>query len=96
MKHPYAPQPVAVETGPAGRPAAIQGLRVTQVKEEWLVEDGWWTRTPLRRHYFELVLDDGRNVVVYRDESGDVSRRAATPGGGARRGDADPWYLQRA
>jgi len=23
---------------------------------KWLVEDRWWTPTPLRRHYFELAL----------------------------------------
>ena len=42
------------------------------VREQWVVEDRWWTSKPLRRRYFELVLDDGRNVVVFRDL---VSRR---------------------
>jgi hypothetical protein len=37
------------------------------VREEWLVEDGWWTRRPLRRRYFELVLEDGSDVVVFRE-----------------------------
>jgi len=40
---------------------------VDSVKEEWLVEDRWWTGTPLRRRYFELVLEDGRNAVVFND-----------------------------
>ena len=35
--------------------------------KEWVVEDRWWTGRPLRRRYFELVLTDGRNVVVFRD-----------------------------
>ena len=30
--------------------------RVEAIREEWLVEDRWWTSAPLRRHYFELVL----------------------------------------
>jgi hypothetical protein len=38
---------------------------VRSVREEWLVEDGWWTRKPLRRRYFELVLEDGSDVVVF-------------------------------
>ena len=42
------------------------------VREQWVVEDRWWTPKPLRRRYFELVLEDGRNVVVFRDL---VSRR---------------------
>jgi hypothetical protein len=32
-----------------------------------MVEDGWWTREPLRRRYFELVLEDGSDVVVFCD-----------------------------
>jgi hypothetical protein len=37
------------------------------VREEWLVEDRWWTPKPLQRRYFELVLADGRNLVVFRE-----------------------------
>jgi hypothetical protein len=48
-------------------PVEVEGLAVEGVREEWVVEDRWWTRDPLRRRYFELILTDGRNVVVYRD-----------------------------
>jgi hypothetical protein len=41
---------------------------VESVREEWLVEDRWWTARPLRRRYFELVLADGRDVVVFEAE----------------------------
>jgi hypothetical protein len=50
-----------------GVPEALEGATVASVREEWVVEDRWWTARPLRRRYFELVLDDGRNVVVFRD-----------------------------
>jgi len=50
-----------------GVPAAVDGRPVDSVREQWVVEDRWWTPKPLRRRYFELVLDDGRNVVVFRD-----------------------------
>jgi hypothetical protein len=40
---------------------------VEAVSEEWVVEDRWWTGAPLRRRYFELILADGRNAVVFRD-----------------------------
>jgi hypothetical protein len=40
---------------------------VDSVREEWVVEDRWWTGRPLRRRYFELVLANGRNVVVFHD-----------------------------
>ena len=63
----YWPQPVAVETGPDGAPRTVEGVTVEAVREDWLVEDRWWTPKPLRRRYFELVLVDGRNVVMFRE-----------------------------
>jgi hypothetical protein len=65
-----APRPVAVEVGRDRRPAGVAGRRVEAVREDWVVEDRWWTGRPLRRRYFELVLADGRNVVVFHDLEG--------------------------
>jgi hypothetical protein len=62
----YAPRRVAVEAAPGGEPRAVEGITVEAVREEWLVEDRWWAPKPLRRHYYELVLADGRDVVVFR------------------------------
>jgi hypothetical protein len=53
-------------------PIEVDGRAVEHVREQWVVEDRWWTPRPVRRRYFELVLDDGRNVVVFRDL---ISRR---------------------
>ncbi len=63
----YEPRPVDVRCDASGRPAAISGRHVESIREEWLVEDRWWTDEPLRRHYLELVAAGGRCVVVYRD-----------------------------
>ena len=63
----YWPQPVKVEMAPDGHPATIESVAVDVVREEWLVEDRWWTPKPLSRRYFEVVLVDGRNVVVFRE-----------------------------
>jgi hypothetical protein len=62
-----APKPASVEADERGVPTALGAFAVDSVREEWVVEDRWWTRRPLRRRYFELVLDDGRNVVVFSD-----------------------------
>jgi hypothetical protein len=62
----YEPRPAAVRAGPGGEPCAVAGIAVEAVREEWLVEDRWWAPRPLRRHYFELALVDGRNVTVFR------------------------------
>ena len=64
----YAPRPARVQTGVDGVPLAVGSVAVESVREEWLVEDRWWTPRPLRRRYFELVLADGRDVVVFEAE----------------------------
>jgi hypothetical protein len=61
------PRPARVDSGAPGAPVALEGERVEAVREEWVVEDRWWTGRPLRRRYFELVLERGRNAVVFRD-----------------------------
>ena len=63
----YWPEPVEVDAGPDGVPVAVFGMAVEAVREDWLVEDRWWTPKPLDRRYFELVLADGRCVVVFRE-----------------------------
>jgi hypothetical protein len=61
---------VAVQTDPRGAPAQVDGIEVEAVREEWLVEDRWWTPQPLRRHYFDLALGDGRALTVFRGAGG--------------------------
>ena len=52
-------------------PERVGRGEVDSVREEWLVEDRWWTARPLRRRYFELTMANGANAVVFRDlESG--------------------------
>jgi len=48
---------------------SVNGMsfRFEVVREEWRVVDRWWTEEPVDRHYFEVVLEGGRNVCVYRD-----------------------------
>lgn len=62
----YAPWPVAVEVDRNGRPHNVAGVAVEAIREEWVIEDRWWLLPRLWRHYFELVLADGRSAVVFR------------------------------
>lgn len=73
----YAPRRVAVEVDSEGIPLTVGGVEVVAVREEWLVEDRWWTLRRLWRHYFELALIDGRDAVVFRDSSGRWYRQRA-------------------
>jgi hypothetical protein len=60
------PRPVRVRFDD-GCPAEVNGEGMEALRESWLVEDRWWTDAPLRRRYWELVGDRGRNVVVFHD-----------------------------
>jgi hypothetical protein len=73
----YIPRRVAVEAAKKDPPRTVEGIAVDAVREEWLVEDRWWTRRPLCRHYYELALADGRAVVVFRDDDGRWYRQVA-------------------
>jgi hypothetical protein len=66
MRRLYTPRPVAVEADGDGSPLAIAGVAVESIREQWAVEDRWWTSRPLGRRYFELALVDGRAAVVFR------------------------------
>ena len=63
-----APRPALVEKALDGRPARVNRQSVALVREEWRVVDRWWTEEPVTRRYFEVVLEAGENVVVFRDE----------------------------
>jgi hypothetical protein len=65
MRRLGTPRPVRVEADDL--PRTVGRTAVEAVAEEWVVEDRWWTGRPIRRRYFEVVLADGRNTVVFRD-----------------------------
>jgi len=62
----YRPRAIEVHA-PAGKPHRIGGRGVEAIREEWLIEDRWWTASPLRRHYFEIVTGGGRCLTVFHD-----------------------------
>jgi hypothetical protein len=67
----YRPRPVAVQPDSHGAPGVVDRSEVVAVREQWLVEDRWWTASPLRRRYFEVIMVDGADRVVFCDlESG--------------------------
>jgi hypothetical protein len=65
------PQQALVVTKGVGRgsqPVSVNRLAVARVREEWRVVDRWWTEEPVRRRYFDLVLESGQNAVVFHDD----------------------------
>lgn len=61
-----APRPVRVRIND-GEPTEVDGEKVEEQLEDWLVEGWWWTENPVRRRYWELVTVTGRNRVVFHD-----------------------------
>ncbi len=48
-------------------PVGVNRTRVAFVREEWRISDRWWTDDPIRRRYFDVVLETGENTVVFCD-----------------------------
>ncbi len=73
------PQPALVEETFDGTPCRVNRQPVAALREEWRVVDRWWTEEPVSRRYFEVVLESGQNVVVFRDQDqgGWFSQRGA-------------------
>ena len=72
------PRPALVEAQFDGTPCRVDRESVAIVREEWRVVDRWWTEEPVDRRYFDVVLESGRNAVVFRDgeRGGWFSQRA--------------------
>jgi hypothetical protein len=62
------PRLALVEVAFDGSPRRVNREGVAVVREEWRVVDRWWTDDPIRRRYFELVLETGQNTVVFHDD----------------------------
>jgi hypothetical protein len=58
---------VAVRGAEDGRPEVVDDRAIDAIRESWLIEDRWWTEKPLRRRYWEVVTNCGRNEVVFQD-----------------------------
>ena len=54
--------------GASAEPVTVTRMQVARVREVWRVVDRWWTEAPVRRRYYDLVLESGQNVVAYHDE----------------------------
>ena len=69
-----APVPVLVREHPDHRPAAVRvgnyWRRVDRIAERWSF-DLWWLPRPLTRTYYRVDREDGRQVVLFRDQRED-------------------------
>ncbi len=63
-----------MRTDADGLPCAVrrggQWLAVDELLDRYRTDDRWWTAEPVARAYYDLLLEDGRAVTVFRDEIG--------------------------
>ncbi len=45
-------------------------MPVESVMDRWEIDDEWWRGESITRMYYQLVVDNGRVVIVYRDLNG--------------------------
>jgi hypothetical protein len=63
---PNTPRRVRVRAS-QGTPIVVDGKQVEELRENWLVEDKWWTDEPICRRYWEVLTTTGKHVVVFHD-----------------------------
>ena len=66
------PRPVRVEVK-GGSPATVimRGVRasVALVADRWRIDDEWWRDCAVARAYVEVLLENGRRLVLFQDET---------------------------
>lgn len=60
-----------------GEPRAIE-----HIEEVWRVAEAWWREAPIRRTYYRVLIEGGRPLTLFRDDSGTSE-------------DSTTWYEQR-
>ena len=67
-----APRRAEVRSDDGGAPSAVRRggawLEVIELLDRYRTDDRWWTSQPIARAYYELLLEDGRRLTVFRDE----------------------------
>jgi hypothetical protein len=64
------PEPLRVAEDATGWPVAVIGKgqqAVKTVEDEWRIDDEWWRREPVSRHYFIVQLASGQRLALYKD-----------------------------
>lgn len=61
-------------------------FEVLDVSEIWRIAEEWWRDNPIQRTYYRLVLQDGRPLTIFHDET-EASEGTSTTCTG--------WYEQR-
>ena len=67
LPHPTRVTVDAVEGKPLTVRVGNRGVRVLCLRNEWRIDDRWWTDQPVQRHYFEVELANGQVITLFQD-----------------------------
>lgn len=42
-------------------------LKVASIEDSWRVDEEWWRDKPVARLYFEVIMEDGRRLTVFKE-----------------------------
>ena len=57
----------AVRKKAGERGPAHQWRQVSEVLDSWRIDDEWWRKAPIARIYYQVIMEDDRNVTVFQD-----------------------------
>jgi hypothetical protein len=64
------PEPISVGEDKCGNPSIItlKGRhQVAEILDSWRIDDEWWRQEPISRMYYKVLLESGRQIVIYKD-----------------------------
>jgi hypothetical protein len=65
------PEPVDVEEASSfSLPLAVRAPRrqaVVNIEDRWRIDDEWWRQEPISRLYFDVTLESGQRMELYKD-----------------------------
>jgi len=66
-----SPRRTDVVTDERGLPCRVRFegamCAVAAVQDRWRIDDEWWRETAVSRMYYQLQLEGGRVITIYRD-----------------------------
>jgi hypothetical protein len=66
-------QPAPIEMSEEGVDSPVRlhikgrWLVVSEWRDRWRIDDEWWRGEEISRMYFTVLLEDGREVTIFRD-----------------------------
>ena len=64
---------ISVEEDSGHRPMVLEQkgrrVRVDSVEDLWQIDEEWWRDSPIVRTYYELTVQGGRRIIVFRDQA---------------------------